>query len=58
MDIFWNHTFQNLVTSHENQELSFSNRERLFVREPVSFWREKDIAVIILLQVFLRTGVT
>ena len=30
---------------------SFSNRERVRVREPVSFWRENKIAVVILLRV-------
>lgn len=34
---------------------SFSNRERSRASEPVSFRRENEIAVDILLQVFVRT---
>ena len=35
---------------------SFSNRQRARATEPVSFWRENEIAVVILLQVRMTTS--
>ena len=36
--------------------LRLSNRPKLRAREPVSFWQENEIAVVILLRVFVRTA--
>ena len=35
---------------------SFSNRERSRASEPVSFRRENEIAIVILVRVFVRTA--
>ena len=35
---------------------SLSNRQRARTREPVSFWRENEITVVILLRVFVRAA--
>ena len=42
------------IDSSTSTTTSFSNKQRVRAREPVSFWRENVIAVVILLRVFVR----